>query len=169
MPAILAGLQDMDRLRLGSHDPYLVRLRVEVGFHEPDRLPMLETPVDDPEVGDDPAEGVVYRIEDESAQRGLRVSLRGRHLRHDRLEQLRHALTGLRRDPMHVVRVTPDQRGQLLRVLLRLSGGKIDLVQYRDDLEACVNRQIKVRQGLRLDPLGRIHQQKDPIASRQRA
>jgi hypothetical protein len=43
---------------------------------------------------------------------------------------VRHALTGLTRDPQAVIWLAADEVGEFLGVLLRLSGGQVDLVEY---------------------------------------
>jgi hypothetical protein len=50
-----------------------------------------------------------------------------------------------------------------------LGGRQVDLVEDRDDLEPRVDREVEVRERLRLDPLRRIDQQQDPVARRKRA
>jgi hypothetical protein len=52
----------------------------------------------------------------------------------------------------------------LLLAPLRFGAGKIDLVQHRNDLEAGIEREEQVRQGLRLDALRRIDDEDGPLA-----
>ena len=61
-----------------------------------------------------------------------------------------------------------EQGRELLRPLLGLRGGQVDLVEDRDDDQARVARQVVVGEGLRLEPLGRVDQQHGALAGRER-
>ena len=138
------------------------------GGHHQALLAAGQPPVHHPHVGNDPAVGVVDRVEDQRPGRRLRVALRRRHLGDDRVEQLGYALPGLGRDPEHVGGLAADDVRDLLAVLGRLRGRQVDLVQHRDDLQVGLEREVEVRQRLRLDPLRRVDQQDRPLAGRQR-
>jgi hypothetical protein len=45
---------------------------------------------------------------------------------------------------------------------LHVRRGQVDLVDDRNDLQVVLQRQIKVGQGLGLDPLGRVDEKKTP-------
>ena len=60
--------------------------------------------------------------------------------------------------------VAAEQVGDLFRDPLRLGPGQIDLVDHRDQLEAVLDREVGVGDGLRLDPLGRVDDQQRPLA-----
>ena len=113
--ADLAGLD-----RLGRDDADLEHLVDGAGRHHLDPVAVAELAVDDPDVGDDAAVGVVDRVEDQRPRRGVGVTDRRRGLRDDLVEQLCDALAGLGRDPQHVVGVAADDVGELGGVLLRL-------------------------------------------------
>ena len=49
-----------------------------------------------------------------------------------------------------------------------VGGGQVDLVDDRDDFERVVDGKIGVRQGLRLDPLRRVDDEKRPLARGER-
>jgi hypothetical protein len=125
--------------------------------------------VHDPDVGDHAAVGVVDRVEDHGPGRGLEVPHRGRDLLHDSVQQVGDALAGLGRDPQHVRRLAADDAGQFGRVLLRLGGREVDLVQHRDDLQVGAQRQVEVGQRLRLDALRGVDQQDRSFAGGQAA
>ena len=135
-----------------------------LGGHHQHALALAELAVDDPDVGDDAAVGVVDGVEDERSGRGVRVARRVRDLVDDGVEQLLDALPGLRGDLEHVARVAADDGGQLLRVALGLGGGQVDLVEHRDDLEVRVDRQVEVGQRLRLDALRGVDEQDGALA-----
>ena len=56
----------------------------------------------------------------------------------------------------------------LLRDPVGVSGGEVDLVDDRDDLEVVVDREVGVGQRLGLNPLGGVHHQHRPLAGGQR-
>jgi small subunit ribosomal protein S20 len=139
------------------------------GAHHEHLLAVAQLPVDDPDIGDDAAIGVVDRVEDQRAGRTVVAPLRCRHRLDDGVEQLGDAVAGLRGDPQHLGGVAADDPGDLLGVLVGFGSGQIDLVEHRDDLEIGLQGQIQVRQGLGLDALGGVHQQHRPLAGLQGA
>ena len=136
--------------------------------HHLDPLARRDAPVDDPDVGDDAAVGVVDRVEDHRAGRGVGVADRRGHLADDLVEQLRHADAGLRAHPQHVAGVAADDVGDLGGVAVRVGGRQVDLVEDRDDREVLLQRQVEVRQRLRLDALRGVDEQDRALARLQR-
>ncbi len=123
----------------------------------------------DAHVGDHPAVRVEHGVEDQGADRLRGIAHGRRHLVDHGLEQLRHALAGLRRDPQDLVLVAAQERGELLRALVGLGGRQVDLVDRGNDHQAGVARQVVVRKGLRLQTLGRIDQQDRALARGERS
>ena len=68
---------------------------------------------------------------------------------------------------MHIVRMAADDVGEFRRVLFRLRGRQVDLVQHGDDLQVVLQRQVQVRERLGLDPLRRVHEQDSTFAGRE--
>lgn len=132
--------------------------------HHLDALAGTEPAVDDPDVGDDAAVGVVHRVEDHGAGGRIGGADGRRHLTHELVEQLLHALAGLGADLEHVGGLAADDAGQLGGVLLRLGRRQIDLVEHRQDREVVLKRHVEVRQRLRLDPLGGVDEQDRALA-----
>ena len=79
--ADLADAQALAGHRLGGDDADLEQLVGGPRRHHHDALARVEVAVDDPDVGDDAAVGVVDRVEDHRAGRGVGVADRGRDLR----------------------------------------------------------------------------------------
>ena len=67
-----------------------------------------------------------------------------------------------------VARIEADDVLDLPFRLVGLRAGKVDLVDDRDDLEVVLDRQVGVGERLRLDALGRIHQQQRALARGER-
>ncbi|CAB5014057.1 unannotated protein [freshwater metagenome] len=155
----VADLADPDALgrhRLRRDDADLEELVNLAGRHHADLVAGRDAAVDDANVGDDAAVGVVDRVEDERARRGVRIADRRRDVAHDALEEVGDAEAGLRRDAQDFVGVAADDARDLGCVLVWLGRREIDLVEHRHDGEVVLEREVQVREGLRLDALGRI-------------
>ncbi len=137
--------------------------------HHDDLLARVEVAVDDADVGDDAAVGVVDGVEDHRPGGGVGVTGRGRDLRDDRVEQRLDALTGLARHAQAVLGLAADELGELLGILLRLGGRQVDLVEHGDDRQLVLHGQVEVGQGLRLDALGGVDEQHGALARGERA
>ncbi len=148
---------------------HLERLVRRGGGHHQAALAPGQPAVDHPHVGDDAAVGVVDRVENEPAGRGVRIARRGRDEPDDLVQQFLDALAGLGTDPEHLAGVAADDAGQFGGVTVGLGGGQVDLVQHRDDLEVGVERQVQVGQRLRLDALGGVDEQHGALTGGQAA
>ena len=166
--AHFADAQAVSGFRLGRDDPDFEKLVHGARRHHLDPLARRDLAVDDANVGDHAAVGVVDRIEDHRARRGVRVAGRRRHLAHHVVEQVGHTLARLPGDPQHVAGFAPDDVGDFGGVAIRVGGGQVDLVQHRNDGEVPVQCQVEVCKCLRLDTLGGVHQQHRALAGLQR-
>ena len=150
--------------RLGADHPDLQHLVHDPVGHHLDPVAVGEVSVEDPDVGDHAAVGVVDRVEDQRASRGVGVADgRGRHL-DDLVEQGLDAETGLGRGPQYVAGLAADDAGELRGVLLGVRRRQVDLVEHRDDVEVGTQREVEVGQGLRLDALRRIDEEYGGLA-----
>ena len=129
----------------------------------------MEGAVDDAHERDDAAVLVVGRVEDQRARRRGRVALRRRDPLDDRVEHVLDARPRLRRDAEHAVGVVGEQVGELVRDAVGVGLRQVDLVHDRDDLEVVVDREVGVRERLRLDPLRRVGHEQRALARLQRA
>ena len=143
---------------------HLVRAAPKVIF-----MPGRDRAVDDAHARDGAAIAVVVRIEDQRAERRVRIALGRRHALHDRLEQLGDAEPFLGAHEQDVVGVGADQVVHFLLAALGLGAGKVDLVEDRDDLEPGVEREEEIRQRLRLDALRRVDDEDRALARGERA
>ena len=57
-----------------------------------------------------------------------------------------------------------DQVGDLLGGRVRVRLRQVDFVRDRDDLEVVLDREVRVRDGLRLDPLRRVDDEQRALA-----
>ena len=76
---------------------------------------------------------------------------------------------GLRGHPHHAVRRLAEQVAELASGAVGIRLRQVDLVHGRDDLEAAVDREVGVRERLRLDPLRGVDDQERSFARLQRA
>ena len=167
--ADLAGLERLHGTALGRQEAELLGLETGSLRHRPERVARLEAAVDDPDERDDAAVLVVGGVEDERARRRSGVALRRRDPLDDRVEHVLDAETRLGRDAEHVVGVVADQVGDLRGRAVRIGLRQVDLVHERDDLEVVLDRQVRVRERLRLDPLRRVDDEQRALAGLQRA
>ena len=171
-------------LGLRGDDAHLEQLVRGAGGHHLDALARRDPAVDDADVGDDAAVGVVDGVEDHRPGGGVgaarggrgaggpplgpRASLGRRDAGDHLVEQLAHAVPGLRADPQHVAGVAADDVGDLGGVAVRVGGGQVDLVEDRDDGEVLLQRQVEVGQRLGLDALRGVDEQDRALARLER-
>ena len=92
------------------------------------------------------------------------VALRRRHVLDDRVEQLGHALAGLRRDAQHLLGGDAEHPLDLARDPVGLGRHEVDLVHHRDDREVVLEREVAVGERLRLDALRGVDEQHRALA-----
>ena len=113
------------------------------------------------EVGDDAAERVEHRVEDQRLQRSLLVAHGVRYALDDGIQDILYALARLSRCTQNVLRVAAYQVYYLVLHLVRHGAGHVNLVDDGNDFQVVVDGQIEVRDGLCLYALrGVDHQQR---------
>ena len=137
--------------------------------HHADLVALLQVAVEDAHVHHDAAVLVVLRVEDEAAQ-----LLRGRRLRRgqllaDHVEELLDALARLRGDIDAVLRGEAEDLLDLHRHAVRVGSGEVDLVDDGDQRQVARDREVGVRDGLRLDTLRRVDDEHGAFARLERA
>ena len=167
--AHLAGGERVDGHGLRGEDAELLHLVRPAARHEAHLHAGLEPPVHHVDEDHDAAVLVEPGVEDEAAEGAVGVALRGRDPLDDRLEDLVDPDAHLGRGRDRARGVDPDDVLDLLLGALGLGAGQVDLVQDRDDLEPRVRGEVRVREGLGLDPLARVHHQERPLAGGERA
>ena len=138
-------------------------------MHHVDRHIVAQRPLDHADVGDGAAVGIVIRVKYQRLQRCFGVSLRRWNALNDGFEDLLDPFACLRRAEDRVGCIQPDDLLDLILDNVWLGARQIDLVDHRNDLEIVLQRQIHIRQRLRFNALGRVHDQKRPFAGCQRA
>ena len=94
---------------------------------------------------------------------------RRRHALDDRVEDVGDVHAGLRRDAHDLRRVVAEQVGDLDRGAVGIRLRQVDLVHDRHDLEPVLDREVRVRERLRLDALRRVDDEHGALARLQRA
>ena len=156
-------------MAVGREEAELLRLEAGSLRHRAERVARLEAAVDDPDERDDAAVLVVGGVEDQRAGGRLGISFRRRDPLDDRVEHGLDPEAGLGRDAEDVLGVVADQVGDLGGGAVGIGLRQVDLVHERDDLEVVLDREIRVRQRLRLDPLRCVDDEQRPLAGLQRA
>ena len=167
--ADLAGGERVRGQQRGREEAELLRLEARAERHRAQRLARRERAVDDAHERDDAAVLVVRGVEDERARRRIGVARRRGNALDDRVEDVLDALPGLRRDAQHAVGVDAEQVGELRRDAVGVGLRQVDLVDDRHDLEVVLDREVRVGERLRLDPLRGVDDEQRALAGLQRA
>ena len=129
----------------------------------------MELAVDHPHERDDAAVLVVARVEDQRARRRVRIARRRGDPLDDRVEHVRDAFTRLGRDSQHALGRLADQLCDLVRRAVGIRLREVDLVHDRRDLEVVLDREVRIRERLRLDALRGVDDEQRSLARLERA
>ena len=165
----LAGDETLDRARVRNEYAELQQVALTLRGHQADPVASGERAVHHADVRDDAFVRVVVRVEDERAQRGVRIPRRRGDALDDRVEELLHARAGLPRGEQDLVLAEAERRAELLAHDVEVDVRKVDLIDDGYDLEALLHGEICVRERLGLDPLRRVDEQHCAFACRERA
>ena len=163
------GGETVDGLHFRGEYARLLDFAFQSGAEEPQLVSAPETAVVDAHIGDDAAVGVVNRVEDQSVCGSVLGSFRRGNEFHDRLQHGGNAGAVL---GGHGDRLLARNRQNLLQLIMthaQIRRGKVDLVDDGNDLEVVLEREIHIRDSLRLDALGRVDDEDRPLACRKGA
>ena len=160
----VSGLDLLPGLHFEFQHAYLVGVVFAARVEELHVVAFAERAVEDAEIGDDAAEGVEHRVEDQRLQRGVLVALRRRYAPHDGLQHLFHAEPRLARGQQDILVLAADQVDHLVFHLVDHGRIHVDLVQHGDDLQVVPHGQVEVRYGLRLNALRGVDDQQRAFA-----
>jgi hypothetical protein len=133
------------------------------GGHHANPRAAAQPPIEDAHQHDGTDVGIEPGVEDQRPRGPRGISAGRGNAFHDQLEKLRDADALLGGNRVHVGGVQAQHLLDLLRHAGGVRGREIDLVDHRDDLEAGVDGEVGVGQGLRLDPLSGVHHQDRPL------
>ena len=91
------------------------------------------------------------------------------HFGDDTVEQFGDAFSGFAGDAQHVGRVTTDQAGDFLGMLVGFGAGQVDFVEHGNDGQIMVDGHIQVGQRLRFNALRGVDKQHRTLACGQRS
>ena len=151
-----------------QHIAAFEHLKLRSGRHHLDLHARTDGTIEQAHIDDNALVGVVLAVEDEGAERRVRVAHGRRNIGYDALEHLVDVdvhfcgnLGGvLGRDADDVLDFLLDARGVRRR--------QVDLVDDRNDFQTCVDREVGVAEGLRLNALRRVNDEKRTLAGRER-
>ena len=125
--------------------------------------------IDNANVGNYAAIGVIDRVEDKCASSCISVANWSWDLKHDLVKQFRNACAGLTRYAQAIFWLTTDELCEFFCKLLWLRGRQINLVKHGNDGEVVLHRQVQVSESLGFDSLRAIHEQYCAFACSERA
>ena len=134
--------------------------------HQTDLHAGADHAVDDAGQDDHAAVRVVPGVEDQRLQRRVGIARRRRQPLDDGFEDLVDAGALFRAREDRAARIEADDLLDLPLRLVGLRAGQIDLVDDRDDLELVLDRQVGVRERLRLDALRGVDEQQRALRRR---
>ena len=156
----------MLRRPLGAH---VVHEEIRIGGHHVERVSLGDRSVEHAHRRDDAAELVEIGVDDQRPQGSILIALGRRDEEDDALEQVVDALAGLSRDAHGVLCGDRERLLDLRADALGLCRGQVDLVDRGNDVEVGVHGEQGIRDGLRLDALGRIDDEHGAFAGGERA
>jgi hypothetical protein len=162
----VAGLDLLARLHLELQHADLVGVVLAAGVEELHVVALAERAVEDAVIGDDAAERVEDRIENQRLQRAVFVAFRCRDALHDGFEHLLDAEARFARREQDFVVLAAYEVDDLILHLVDHGRIHVDLVEHGDDFEVVADGQVEVRDGLGLDALRGVDHQQGPLARR---
>ena len=152
-----------------AHVADLHQLELRAGAHQADGIAGFDRALKDADVDDDALVAVVDGVEDQRLQRCVGVAGGGGDIPRNAFQHLLDADAQLGRDARCLHAGQADDVLDLLRHGIRVGTGQVDLVQNRHDLQIVVQRQIAVRQRLRLNALAGVDDEDCALAGGQTA
>ena len=122
----------------------LVGIVFHTGIEEFHEVALTDHTVNDLEIGDNAAERIEHRVEDQSLQGGILVAYGMRNALHDGVEHLFDTLTRLARGTEDIAAVAANQVDNLVLHLVGHGRRHVDLVDHGDDLKIMVDGHVKV-------------------------
>ena len=162
------GGEHVHRFPAEPQQPDLFHHVVAVAAHEPHPVSRPHFAVHHPDEQHDAAVGVVLGVEDERPQGIGRIAARRGHALHHGVEDLLDPLSLLRGGEDDFERIESELLVNLLAHPFRVGGGQVHLVDDRNHLQVVFHRHEVVGDGLRLDSLGRVHEEERSLAGHQR-
>ncbi len=106
-------------------------------------------------------------IEDQGLQGGFRISGGRRQAAHDRFQHIGDAEARFGTHRQGVGGIQSDSGLDHFLGAQNVRAGQIDLVDHRDHVQAVVDGQVSIGEGLGLDSLGSVHHQKRALTAGQ--
>ena len=157
-PDLLSGLH------LEFQHAYFVGVVLAARVEKLHVVALAQRAVEDAEIGDDSAEGVEHRVEDQRLQRRALVARGSGNAVYDRFQHLFDAQSRLARCQQNILLPASYEVDHLILHLVDHRRIHVDLVQHGDDLQVVPHGEVEVRNRLRLNALRGVDHQQRPFA-----
>ena len=162
--ADFAGGKFLHRNRLGGLHADRFHFKRSAIRHESNFFSALQSSVDDTRQHDHATIRIEPGIEDERLHGGFRVTAGRRQAMHDRFQHCLYAEAGLGADGQRVGGVEPDGLLNHFLAAFHICAGQVNLVDDGDNVEAVVDGDVRVGQGLGFYTLSGVDNQQRAFA-----
>ena len=136
-----------------------------LGSHHANVLPLFHGAIDDANQSHDTTICIKIRVEDQSGKRRIRITYGMRNVIHDRLKQIVYAYSRFSAGQHCIVCRDSKAIFDFRTNTLRFCGGKINLVDKRNNFQVRIHGHHGICDCLSLDTLGSIHDKYRALAS----
>ena len=164
--ADVASGEGLSRLEVESKHPNFIGPVLAPGGHEFHEVAFVNGAVEDAEVRDDATERVEDRIEDHRLERLLHVALGCRDAFNHSLENGFDTQACFAAGGQDVLHVASNEVDDLFAHHFRICRIQVHFVEHGNDLQVMLQRQVQVADGLGLNALGGVHNQKRTFTCR---
>ena len=143
----------------------LIDVILLLGVDKLHEIPLGDRAIQNLEINDDAPERVEHRVKDQGLQRRIGVALRSRDAVNDCIKDGGNAFTSARTATNDVTGIAPQQLNNFVFHLIGVGTVHVNLIDYRNDFQAIVNRHVQVGDSLGLHTLRCIHNKQCTLAS----
>ena len=147
---------------------HLGNIKLRTCCHHADPHALAQTALHNTHVQHYALVGIKLGVKHQRLKRCGRISLRRRHAGNNRLQHILNAQAGLSTAQHRIRCIYADNVLNFLFYMLRVGARQVNFVDNGNNLQIIIQRQIHVRQGLRLNALGRVNNQQRTLARSQR-
>ncbi len=143
--------------------------RNSTGSHHADRRSLFNRSLHNPAENNYAFIRIIQGIKNQSLQGVVRAASGSRYLIYNLFQHILDSHAVLSGNQRRVLRLDPDHILNLFNHTLRLGAGKVDLIDYRKNIQVMIQSQINVGKCLGFNSLGGVHHQYSAVAGRKAA